>query len=126
MDTPKTRPGYAFSFDAAACRTCGGACCNGESGEIFINSREADAIASHLHLSTETFRKRYTKKLKYKTSLIEVEEPGNFRCVFFEASCGCTIYPVRPMQCRTYPFWGRFKDDPSALAKECPGIRLHD
>lgn len=38
---------------------------------------------------------------------------------------GCSVYPVRPAQCRTYPFWPEIISSPTAWEKEaafCPGM----
>lgn len=38
---------------------------------------------------------------------------------------GCTIYDVRPMQCRNWPFWPNNLNNPddwNAAAMKCPGI----
>jgi Fe-S-cluster containining protein len=53
-------------------------------------------------------------------SLIERE---NHDCIFYEE--GCKIYPVRPTQCRTFPFWRENLEKPgnwSRTAGECEGI----
>jgi Fe-S-cluster containining protein len=44
--------------------------------------------------------------------------------VFLEGG-KCSIYEVRPTQCRTYPFWPAIVRAPQTWAKEgeqCPGI----
>ena len=50
-------------------------------------------------------------------------------CIFLrydaEGSSLCTVYPVRPMQCRTWPFWPsnlRDIDSWSLAAVRCPGV----
>jgi len=54
---------------------------------------------------------------------LSLKEKKNLDCVFWEA--GCVVYSIRPLQCRTFPFW----DDNlcSSLTwkmagAECPGI----
>jgi Fe-S-cluster containining protein len=102
-----------------ACRQCG-SCCTGEPGFVYLRAGEADRIAAHLGLDPVAFRARHTRRVPGGTSLCE-EEDG--RCAFFEA--GCRIYPVRPRQCRTYPFWQRVVASPEAWREEagrCPGM----
>jgi Fe-S-cluster containining protein len=44
--------------------------------------------------------------------------------VFYDRMAGCTVYPVRPRQCRTWPFWECNTESPAAWARaaaECPG-----
>ena len=53
-------------------------------------------------------------------SIGEDEDGG---CLFYKD--GCTIHPVRPSQCITFPFW--FENLRSSkkwrkMARECPGI----
>jgi len=45
--------GYNFSFMPSACVSCGGACCIGESGYIWVNYKEIEDIANFLGLSIE-------------------------------------------------------------------------
>jgi Fe-S-cluster containining protein len=45
-------------------------------------------------------------------------------CIFFDPAAGCTIYPVRPRQCRTWPFWQSNVASPKAWEQTrsvCPG-----
>ena len=47
----------------------------------------------------------------------------NGDCVFYDK--GCKIYPVRPTQCRTFPFWPEIVKSPTSwkiAATECPGM----
>ena len=116
--------GYKYQFDPSACEACGGHCCTGASGYIWTKYEEIEKIASFLELSIEDFGSTYLRKAGHRYSLIEKEiAPENFACIFFdEAQKRCSIYPVRPRQCRTFPFWEEFKEDEDEVRKECPGI----
>ncbi len=117
--------GYGYSFDASACAACGGNCCTGESGYIWVKVDEIEAIAGFLEQNIEDFATIHLKKVKHRYSLIERprEKEGDFACIFFDdAMQRCSIYPVRPSQCRTFPFWNQFKQDICEVQKECPGI----
>jgi Fe-S-cluster containining protein len=116
--------GYTYKFTPSACEACGGHCCTGETGYIWTKYEEIDAIASFLQLSIEEFATRYLRKVKHRYSLIEKQlSPDNFACIFFdEMKKRCSIYPVRPLQCRTFPFWEQFKNNEDEVRKECPGI----
>lgn len=116
--------GYAYKFTPSACEACGGHCCTGETGYIWTKYEEIDAIASFLQLSIEEFATRYLRKVKHRYSLIEKQlSSDNFACIFFdESKKRCSIYPVRPLQCRTFPFWEQFKNNEDEVRKECPGI----
>ncbi len=116
--------GYDFAFDPAACALCEGACCRGESGYIWVKYAEIERIAEFLELSTEDFGKMYLRKVGHRYSLTEKQiGEDDYACVFFDTEQKkCQIYPVRPRQCRTFPFWPQFKNNEDEVRAECPGI----
>ena len=115
--------GYPYAFDSTKCEECGGACCIGEKGNIFVNRGEIEAIANHLELDIEHFKREYLRKEGYKLSLKELLIKGSYECIFFDAKTkGCAIYQVRPKQCRTFPFWEYYKQRVSELKRECIGV----
>ena len=117
--------GYPFGFDPSACESCGGRCCNGESGHIWVSRQDIEAIARHLDMDTGAFIDDYLWKVGYRYSIKELKSNDNYACVFYDDRKGqCTIYDLRPEQCRTFPFWPRFKDAPREAFDECPGV-LH-
>jgi Fe-S-cluster containining protein len=118
------KEGYPYAFDPTACAACGGACCTGESGYIWVRYDEMNAIADFLELDLEDFGRMYLRKVKHRYSLTETEiSQGDFACIFFDVEQKrCMIYPVRPRQCRTYPFWEPYKSNDSEVREACPGI----
>ena len=120
-----TKEGFDFTFDPVACDTCNGNCCIGESGNIWINNKEIDRLRKHLNIGiVETFDK-YLEKRGYRYSIKEVQlSKDNYACVFFDLEKKqCSIYEVRPTQCRTFPFWDYFKENKEEVIKECPAIK---
>ncbi|MCJ7617073.1 MAG: YkgJ family cysteine cluster protein [Desulfobacterales bacterium] len=118
------KEGYNFGFDPRACENCSGYCCTGESGNIWVDNEEIKKIAGFLDLSADQFIKYYLTKVYYRYSLKELKISGNFQCVFFDdKNKNCSIYEVRPKQCRTFPFWDYFKDNTEEAFKECPGVK---
>ena len=97
---PWYRDGLRFE-----CRRCGG-CCGGFPGYVWITEDEIEGAAGFLGISAEEFVEQYARR-------------------YAEGDPGCHIYPVRPAQCRTFPFWDenlqerRYWD---AAAKDCPGM----
>lgn len=120
------KDGFDFSFDETCCKECGGKCCYGESGYIFVSVAEMRKIAEFLNMSLEDLALKYVRKVGYRFSFIEqkcVIESDGVRCVFFnENTKCCDIYPVRPRQCVTFPFWDMYKKDKSELLSRCIGI----
>lgn len=102
-----------------ACQGCG-ACCTGAPGTIYVDQTEIQRIAGYIRMETAPFIEKYLYPFKDSYSIHEDDQGA---CLFFNN--GCTIYPVRPLQCRSYPFW--FCNLRSAsrwrrIQHECPGI----
>jgi Fe-S-cluster containining protein len=84
-------------------------------------------MSAFLSLATEEFRRRYVTA---RWRALSLKERSNGDCIFYDAVSGrCSIYPVRPLQCRLFPFW------PALLASEeawnaaavlCPGMNRGD
>ena len=53
MNSLVKKEGFNFAFDPNGCNSCKGNCCIGESGYIWINSAEIQALALHLKISSE-------------------------------------------------------------------------
>lgn len=120
------KEGYSFSFDESACAGCGGKCCTGEAGYIWVNPQEIIDIAKFLDIEVEEFKKKYLFKEGYKFSIKEIRKENNSECVFYDSKIlGCSIYDVRPNQCRTFPFWDYFLKYPKQAGEECIGIIYH-
>jgi len=117
------KQGFQFTFNSEACKECKGRCCNGESGNIFVTKKEIISISEFLKIETRRFVERYLRKEVYQFSIKEIKSNQNYACIFFDTKMNrCSIYPVRPKQCRTFPFWEYYRDKPEALSKECPGV----
>ena len=108
------------------CAQCCGCCCGPDEGYVWATKREVELMAEHLDMTVKQFREKYTRKIGTRTSLLE--KPENKDCVFITEKGGqkiCSIYPVRPNQCRTWPFWKANLTTADAwnhTASKCPGI----
>ena len=101
------------------CQQCGN-CCTFEGGAVYGDESEFKKIASHLNLSLKEFYDRYTFIDKGQASLKSVAAGP---CIFYDS--GCSIYEVRPNQCRSYPFWPEILKSNyrwNQEAKSCKGI----
>lgn len=82
------------------CKQCA-ACCSGEPGFVWTTSDEIRKIAEYLEISEENFKEQFIRQAGTGYSLIE---KPNGDCIFLSGK-KCKIYPVRPIQCTTWPFW---------------------
>jgi Fe-S-cluster containining protein len=115
MDDPWYQAGLRFQ-----CTRCGN-CCTGAPGFVWVNEEEVEAIAEHLGEPAGRVEALYTRAVDRRRSL---RERSNGDCVFFERDKGCTIYSVRPRQCRTWPFWESNLATPETwqrTQRRCPG-----
>ncbi len=116
---------FSYHFNSKACKTCGGKCCRGLGGYVWISMEELETMAATREMDVALFSKRYVRQVKGRISLQERVINGEHFCCFFDLiNFQCTIYQSRPRQCRTYPFWNQFKKDPKKLVVECPGVSL--
>lgn len=77
-------------------------------------------MAASLHLPVDSFTAQYLYPFKDSYS---IKEDRHGHCLFF--ADGCTIYDIRPLQCRTYPFWFsnlRSEKRWRRVERQCPGI----
>ena len=118
-----TDPWYAMGL-RFKCTQCGN-CCGGAPGYVWITPQDMGRIAAFLDLPLERFQRTYVRQVGDAFSLTEKK---NFDCVFLKRENGkamCGIYPVRPVQCRTWPFWNLNLKSPDAwadAATRCPGM----
>lgn len=103
------------------CTGCG-QCCTGAPGYIWVDEDAITAIATYLKLSVNEFAQRFLRRVKGRYSLLEM--PKTFDCVFLKDK-KCQIYPVRPQQCRTFPWWPQHltsEQEWKEAARRCEGI----
>lgn len=104
-------------FSCVRCRQC----CTGPPGYVWVAEDEMAAIAGFLGVSVQELAKGHCRRVWLRVSL---KEHSNGDCVFLTDE-GCRVYPVRPSQCRTFPFWKanlRSERAWDAAKGRCPGM----
>jgi uncharacterized protein len=149
-NTAEKAPWYADGLKFT-CSQCGN-CCTGGPGYVWLEKAEIVRLAEHLRLTPAETVERYCRKVEGKFSLRERKNPttGQYDCIFLQeepvtrragrAQDGgvggadeavihtrrtCAVYPVRPLQCRTWPFWPENLSSPKVwqmAAKRCHGM----
>ena len=112
-----------LSFECTQC----GNCCSGAPGYVWLTISDMEKMAEYLALDFDEFSSTYVRRVGNRFSLTE---KFNYDCVFLtrddRGKAGCSIYPVRPMQCRTWPFWDDNLKAANAwnrASDRCPGMR---
>jgi uncharacterized protein len=113
--TPWYRDGLAFT-----CTRCG-ACCTGAPGFVWVNDDEIARLAKFRKQPVDQFMRQFVRLIDGLYSLIE--KPGG-DCIFWDKQAGCTVYPARPVQCQTWPFWDENLESAEEwehVERRCPG-----
>src|SRR5438445_2470108 len=114
LNTVMAKPWYQDGL-RFRCTRCGH-CCTGEPGFVWVNEAEIAAIAKHRGETVEQ-----VLALHIRPADRSLREKPNGDCIFYDKTAGCTIYPVRPRQCRTWPFWESNVATPEAWQRTCEG-----
>lgn len=102
-----------------------GKCCQqrGGYGYVYVNARERQRIAERLEVSLDAFDRRYTRSEKDGGRVLRFVDGA---CVFLQGGL-CSVHEVKPVQCRTWPFWEELLESPEVYEREvltfCPGSR---
>ena len=124
--TDSSEPGSGRWYEAGLpfnCTACGNCCkSNGEYSHVYLREEEVGAIAEHLNLDPVLFLR---EQLVVEDGWISLQ-PDLPECQFLTQDGRCGIYAVRPIQCRTWPFWEinlkeeTWRGDVNSI---CPGSR---
>ena len=106
------------------CMQCGN-CCSGAPGYVWVTKQHIARIAEFLGCDDGRLGEDCVRRIGLRLSL--TEKPGG-DCIFLRREGEipwCAIYEVRPVQCRTWPFWSeniRSKRAWDSAADKCPGM----
>lgn len=100
------------------------ACCRHDPGYVFLSSEDIHRLCTFLKIDESEFLQTYCRCVDLGSGPVySLKEKPNYDCVFWDQ--GCTVYPGRPLQCQTYPFWGKVVATELSWKREsqfCPGI----
>ena len=107
-----------------SCLACG-ECCRGEDNSVLVFPREIRRIQEATGLSWQEAAEppeegEWDTEGHFHTLEWRLAKVGE-ACRFYQEG-RCTIYSVRPMLCRTYPF---YLDDCALRCSECRGLLEH-
>lgn len=119
MSKPWYKEGVRFE-----CTACGD-CCRRE-GDVFFSPEEARRAVKAAY-DSEATPEAFVGELWLEEwdGTYRMPVPVGGRCAFLKDDNRCEIHAVKPLQCRTYPFWPeilRGERHWKAEAKWCEGI----
>jgi Fe-S-cluster containining protein len=95
-------------------------CCE-QQGFVYLTADDMQRIAEYVGMAAKDFERRYVYRTKH---LLRLRVPRQQQCHFLRDG-GCSIHAVKPVQCRTFPFWPELIDDKrewKKTAQWCPGM----
>jgi Fe-S-cluster containining protein len=96
-------------------------CCDTR-GFVYITEQDLVRMATYVGLEPVEFERKYVYRTKHS---LRLRKPRHSQCHFLTAT-GCSLHPVKPVQCRTYPFWPEYVEFRDLWEYEgknkCPGI----
>jgi len=97
-------------------------CCE-VSGYVYLTEADVSRAASYLAMTQSDFEARYIYRTRHMRRIRKPKGKAK-QCPFLNEG-GCGIHPVKPVQCRLFPFWPELVEDRKAWAQTgswCPGI----
>jgi len=106
------------------CTQCGN-CCSGDPGYVWATKEEIRRISEFLGRTDGWLDRKHLRRVGFRYSLTERPDGD---CIFLTregGKTGCSIYSVRPLQCRTWPFWTTNLASANVwndAGRSCPGM----
>ncbi|MCL2044073.1 MAG: YkgJ family cysteine cluster protein [Treponema sp.] len=111
-----------------SCTRCSN-CCRKESGFVYLSENDLSRLAGFFDMDYTAFIQTWCRWVSFERNRerLSLKEKSNYDCIFWDKVC--TVYNVRPLQCRTFPFWDSVlcsKDAWENTGQSCPGINTGD
>ena len=94
------------------CTQCSQCCNGGKDAYVRASTQEIEKIIRFMQIDADEFETEYLVKLvdngygiRMKQSPLAKLRGKQGRCMLLSDEGKCSVYSVRPTQCRTYPFW---------------------
>jgi len=113
---------------AFQCQPDCGRCCDQPGGIVYLSADDAERLAEHAGLDVEAWLSRDTRTTYDGRFVLKSREEDGV-CIHLNDRKECSIYEVRPQQCRAFPWWGENLATSAAwntTKASCPGIDAED
>ena len=98
-------------------------------GLVYVHPEEIELMAKHLGMDVRDFWLKFEVQYDPSSQQPVLEAKNNLGCPLLNGDLGCRVHPVKPAQCRSFPFWPDLIDDAQAWAvasEDCPGMDAED
>jgi len=109
-----------------SCKRCS-SCCRYDAGFVFLTEKDLNKLSSALKMDINRVISAYCRWVTDRNGdeVLSLREKSNKDCILWDS--GCTVYPARPLQCVTFPFWKSIVASEQCweiAAETCPGMNL--
>jgi Fe-S-cluster containining protein len=92
---------------------------------VFLSQKDLDSLVLAQGMGQGEFIEAWCRWVSFGQGeeYLSLKEKANYDCIFWKE--GCLVYPSRPLQCRTFPFWDSIVCSPAAWEEaghSCPGM----
>lgn len=109
------------------CTMCGNCCV--EDGYVHLSAFEVRRIADYLGLAPSIFKGRYLVDEDPDTLAASIPVKDGKGCPLLTPDRQCSVHPVKPSQCSTWPFWPEMIGEAAEWQRcksYCPGLDAKD
>ena len=110
------------------CQPDCGRCCDEPGVIVYLSRNDVVRLAQHANLTVpEYLKKDCTTTLDGRYVLRSNQSDGI--CIYLDENKQCTIYEVRPQQCKAFPWWAenlRSQRSWKQVKASCPGLTAED
>jgi Fe-S-cluster containining protein len=104
-----------------SCHQCGNCCRGSQPGWVYLSAFRIERLARLLGTGVRAFRRDFVTEDENGETVLRLQSNGD--CIFWKD--GCTVYPERPRQCRSFPFWSenlQSRERWTELKEFCHGV----
>jgi len=95
---------------------------------VYLSRNDVERLAQHANLTVPQYLKKdCTTTLDGRYVLRSNQSDGI--CIYLDENKQCTIYEVRPQQCKAFPWWAenlRSQRSWKQVKASCPGLTAED
>ena len=122
------KPPWWMSGVKFSCQSGCGKCCDQPGGIVYLSIKDAERISNHSGLSVDDWLERDARKTYDGRFVLKSREDDGI-CIHLDENQQCSIYEVRPQQCKAFPWWGENLATDRAwneVKETCPGLTADD
>jgi Fe-S-cluster containining protein len=107
-----------------SCKRCS-SCCRYDQGFVFLTEKDLKKLSFALKTDENSVINSYCRWVTDRKGdeVLSLKEKSNKDCILWDE--GCIVYPERPVQCASFPFWDYIiasKQGWEIAAGSCPGM----